>query len=320
MWCHLISIWIIFLSILKLKTQLPWNIRSYFFGGKKSSHSRTLSEDIAKDIFSVGCLLAELHLQRPLFDSTSLTMYLESGVFPGVLQELPPQTKILVEACIEKDWTRTPSAKSLLESPHFPKTVKSSYLFISPFQLIAKDGSHLCYAANFAKQGALKAMGSFATEMCVPYCLPLVVTPLSDAEAEWAYILLKEFIKFFTLKAVETMSLPAIQKILQAISDNRLFTSEGFSSSRLICARDMEDQTKSLMFCSLMCFNYLGMLLESLTPNIQLASILTPSAYTMLNLFFVFIVSLATAVLIIFPILLSSLFACFIGKLNYQRR
>ncbi|XP_031256379.1 protein GFS12 [Pistacia vera] len=189
---------------------------------EKSSHSRTLSEDIAKDIFSIGCLLAELHLQRPLFDSTSLTIYLESGVFPGVLQELPPQTKILVEACIEKDWTRRPSAKSLLESPHFPTTVKSSYLFIAPLQLIAKDGSRLCYAANFAKQGALKAMGSFAAEMCVPYCLPLVVTPLSDTEAEWAYILLKEFIKCLTLKAVETMILPAIQKILQTTGYSHL--------------------------------------------------------------------------------------------------
>lgn len=73
---------------------------------EKSSHSRILSEDIAKDIFSIGCLLAELHLQRPLFDSTSLTVYLEIGVLPGVLQELPPDTKLLVEACIEKDWSR----------------------------------------------------------------------------------------------------------------------------------------------------------------------------------------------------------------------
>ncbi|KAJ0035986.1 hypothetical protein Pint_24206 [Pistacia integerrima] len=126
---------------------------------------------------------------------------------------------------------------------------------------------------------------------------------------------------------------------------------------------------------------YLGMLLVSLTPNIQLASILTSSAYTMLNLFSGFIIprpqipnwwiwlyylsptswalngmltsqygdiheeissfgetktvaaflkdyfgydhnllGLVAAVLIIFPILLASLFAYFIGKLNYQRR
>ncbi|OMO58531.1 hypothetical protein COLO4_34545 [Corchorus olitorius] len=61
-------------------------------------------------------------------------------------------------------------------------------------------------------------MGTLAAEMCAPYCLPLTVAPLSDAEAEWAYILLKEFIKCLTPKAVKATVLPAIQKILQANS------------------------------------------------------------------------------------------------------
>jgi hypothetical protein len=137
-------------------------------------------------------------------------------------------------------------------------------LFLSPLQLLAKDVSHLHYAASFAKQGALKTMGAFAAEMCAPYCLPIVVTPLSDTEAEWAFILLKEFIKCLTPKAVKALVLPAIQKILQAsfelcflnvsiwtfffdlqlieilISDYRLFSFEGFYSPRFICARDME--------------------------------------------------------------------------------
>ncbi|PNX95558.1 putative inactive serine threonine-protein kinase LVSG-like protein [Trifolium pratense] len=73
---------------------------------QKLSSSRLASEDIARDIFSVGCLLAELHLCRPLFDSISLEMYLEDGTLPGFLQELPPHVRILVEACIQTDWTR----------------------------------------------------------------------------------------------------------------------------------------------------------------------------------------------------------------------
>ncbi|KAH1114108.1 hypothetical protein J1N35_007486 [Gossypium stocksii] len=44
------------------------------------------------------------------------------------------------------------------------------------------------------------------------------------------------------------------------------------------------------MFCTLLYFNYLGMLLVSLTPNIQVASIVASSAYTMLNLFAGFII------------------------------
>lgn len=75
---------------------------------QKSSKLRISHEDIGKDIFSVGCLLAELYLQRPLFNSTSLAMYLESGVFPGLMEELPFSTKILVETCIAKDWSRYP--------------------------------------------------------------------------------------------------------------------------------------------------------------------------------------------------------------------
>jgi WD repeat-containing protein 81 len=73
---------------------------------QKLSSSRLASKDIAGDIFSVGCLLAELHLCRPLFDSISLKMYLEDGTLPGFLQELPPHVRILVEACIQTDWTR----------------------------------------------------------------------------------------------------------------------------------------------------------------------------------------------------------------------
>lgn len=59
-------------------------------------------------------------------------------------------------------------------------------------------------------------MGTFAAEMCAPYCLSLVVAPLSDTEAEWAYTVLKEFIKSLTPKAVKAIVLPVIQKILQA--------------------------------------------------------------------------------------------------------
>ncbi|CAL5434809.1 unnamed protein product [Camellia sinensis] len=80
---------------------------------------------------------------------------------------------------------------------------RSSYLFLNPLQLLAKDGLCLRYAANFAKQGAFKAMGPFAAEMCAPYCLSLVVTPISDIEAKWTYILLKEVSKCLKQKAVK---------------------------------------------------------------------------------------------------------------------
>ncbi|XP_024023375.1 protein GFS12 isoform X2 [Morus notabilis] len=189
---------------------------------QKSSCSMSLSTDITKDIFSVGCILAELHLGKPLFDSTSFSLYSERGVLPRLMLELPPHTRVLVEACIEKDWRRRPSAKCLLESPYFSSTVKACYLFLAPLQLLAKHGSRLQYAATFATQGALKAMGTFAAKMCAPYCLSLVLAPLSDIEAEWAYTLLKELIKCLKPKSVKAIILPAIQKILQTTGYSHL--------------------------------------------------------------------------------------------------
>ncbi|XP_010546931.1 PREDICTED: protein GFS12 isoform X2 [Tarenaya hassleriana] len=181
---------------------------------RQEYNSVNFSEDIAKDIFSVGCILAELYLRKPLFNSVSLASYLENGVLPELIQKLPPPIKVFVEACIEQDWRRRPSAKTLLDSPYFSATVKSVYLFTAPLNLLAKHRTRLYYAASFSKHGALKAMGTFAAEICTDYCLPLVTAPLSDKECEWAYVLLKELIRYLTPKAVEAQVLPSIQKIL----------------------------------------------------------------------------------------------------------
>ncbi|XP_049397674.1 protein GFS12 isoform X2 [Solanum stenotomum] len=189
---------------------------------QRCSHSHIYSKDVANDIFAVGCILAELHLRRPLFDPTSLTVYLESGVLPSLVQQLPPDTQVVVESCIQKDWRRRPTAKCLLDSPYFLATIKSSYLFLAPLQLIAKDESRLHYAAAFAQQGALKAMGTFAAEMCAPNCLKLVSNPLSDSEAEWGCIVLTEFLRCLDPEAVKKLVVPAIQKILQGTGPSHL--------------------------------------------------------------------------------------------------
>ena len=63
-------------------------------------------EDVAEDIFSTGCIIAELYLKRPLFNQISLAAYLDNGVSPRLMQELPPHTAVLVEACIQRDWRR----------------------------------------------------------------------------------------------------------------------------------------------------------------------------------------------------------------------
>ncbi|XP_039114164.1 pleiotropic drug resistance protein 3-like isoform X2 [Dioscorea cayenensis subsp. rotundata] len=109
------------------------------------------------------------------------------------------------------------------------------------------------------------------------------------------------------------------------------------------------------MFCSILSFVYLGMLLASLTPNLQMATISSSFFYQSSTLFSGFILSgpygdiqqeitvfgetktvadflqdyfgfqhdrlrLVALVLLAFPLLFASLFAYCIGKLNFQRR
>ncbi|KAG0487736.1 hypothetical protein HPP92_009831 [Vanilla planifolia] len=181
-----------------------------------SSSSVSSSEVLAEDIFSIGCIIAELYLKRPLFDRISLNAYKENDVLPEAMQELPPSIVVLVEAAIQRDWKRRISARYFLESPYFSPSVRGVYLFLAPLQLLSRPGYRLQYAAKLASEGALKAMGPYATEKCVPYILPLVMTALSDSEAESAMCLLKEFFKCLNSRATRKFILPIIQKILQA--------------------------------------------------------------------------------------------------------
>lgn len=59
-------------------------------------------------------------------------------------------------------------------------------------------------------------MGAFASEICAPYCLAIIVNSMSDTDADNAHIILEEFLKVLEPKAVMTLMLPTVQKILQA--------------------------------------------------------------------------------------------------------
>ncbi|TVU21077.1 hypothetical protein EJB05_30691, partial [Eragrostis curvula] len=156
---------------------LLWDQRSY-----------SDNEYYANDVFSIGCMLAEIYLHRPLFDSTALAAYKESGIIPETLQELPSHVALLVESCIQREWKRRPSAKHLLESPYFPPSVRSAYMFLAPLQVLCTSRERIKYVAKLASEGALEAMGKFAAEMCAPYCLSLISSSLSDVDTESAFL------------------------------------------------------------------------------------------------------------------------------------
>lgn len=92
------------------------------------------------------------------------------------------------------------------------------YHFVAPIQTLSKSVSRLQYASKLAKEGALKAMGPFAAEMCAPYCFSLISNSLSDAESEASLSLLTEFVRCLKLPAIKSLILPTIQKILQVCS------------------------------------------------------------------------------------------------------
>lgn len=111
---------------------------------------------------------------------------------------------------------RRPSAKHLLESPYFPPSVRSAYMFLAPLQVSCTLKERIKYVAKLASEGALEAMGKFAAEMCAPYSLSLVLSSLSDVDTESAFLLLKEFLKSLSTQATKELVLHIIQKILQA--------------------------------------------------------------------------------------------------------
>ncbi|KAF7109542.1 hypothetical protein CFC21_109785 [Triticum aestivum] len=177
--------------------------------------SCSVIEHHANDIFSIGCILAEIYLHRPLFDASLLAAYKETGMLPGALHELPVHVRLLVESCIQRQWERRPCSKHLLESPYFPPSVRSAYMFLAPLQLLCTSGDRLKYVTKLASEGTLKAMGEFAAEVCAPYCLPFVSSSRLDVDTESCLRLLKEFLKCLSVQAAKKHILPIIQKILQ---------------------------------------------------------------------------------------------------------
>lgn len=198
------------------------NFQDFLLWENKFSGLNSPSETLAADIFAVGCIIAELHLHRPLFDPVSLAAYIKDGILPELIKRLPPFLCRLVELTLHRDWRRRPSAKALMESPYFPSTVRSAYLFLAPLYLMGSKSSCLQYAAKLAREGALVSMGTLAAEMCATSCLPLILAPESDFDVEAAVQLLKDFLRSLKPQAAKSLLLPSIQKILQGAESSHL--------------------------------------------------------------------------------------------------
>ncbi|KDD74780.1 hypothetical protein H632_c1078p1, partial [Helicosporidium sp. ATCC 50920] len=73
----------------------------------------------ASDVFSLGCVVAELYLDgRPLFDYSSLLAYRTGALEePNLLRSLPAEVRALVARMIARDPKQRPSCAALLNGP-----------------------------------------------------------------------------------------------------------------------------------------------------------------------------------------------------------
>lgn len=58
------------------------------------------SETKGRDVFAAACIIAEMYLQRPLFDPISMAAYEASGVLPDILNQLPPFVVSLIKPAL----------------------------------------------------------------------------------------------------------------------------------------------------------------------------------------------------------------------------
>lgn len=73
---------------------------------QNKSHVGLSSEHTATDIFSAGCVLAELYMMKPLFNPLSLTSYDEVGDLLGLTNEFPSDAELFLKIMLQRDWKR----------------------------------------------------------------------------------------------------------------------------------------------------------------------------------------------------------------------
>ncbi|KAL2641267.1 hypothetical protein R1flu_008854 [Riccia fluitans] len=169
-----------------------------------------------EDIFSAGCLIAQLYLQKPLFDPVTANAYHIHGHLPDQLNFLPPPVRSLVECTLEKDPLRRPSASVLLQSRFFSPIVRAAYYFLAPLSLLQGRAHRLEYVAALARQGAFLSMGHAAVEICTPTCISLIVPPYEDIDVDAVVFLIAKLLRALKKHQVKKFLVPVFQKLLQS--------------------------------------------------------------------------------------------------------
>ncbi|KAH7285537.1 hypothetical protein KP509_33G032600 [Ceratopteris richardii] len=96
------------------------------------------AEGCSHDIFALGCIIAEIYLKRPLFDSVSLRDYEEHGQEPSTLHQLPIHVRSIVQLMVERDPSSTPQ-----------ESFCCIFVAVPIFPCYSSGGSYFCFNTSF---------------------------------------------------------------------------------------------------------------------------------------------------------------------------
>ncbi|KAJ7561165.1 hypothetical protein O6H91_03G016900 [Diphasiastrum complanatum] len=187
----------------------------------EASKEKTTIQDFSNDIFAAGCIIAELYMQRPLFDLISASAYATNGSLPRSLDLLPSHARLLVETTLQES-SRRPTAQMLLDSPFFPASIRLVYDFLSTLECFSTTQERWEYVAQKSQEGAFQSMGSTAAEICAASCFSLITPPYECLDSGAIIDFLQSMLQSMKPNASKWLLVPVVQRLLQSHESGQL--------------------------------------------------------------------------------------------------
>ncbi|KAL6068652.1 Inactive serine/threonine-protein kinase lvsG [Balamuthia mandrillaris] len=172
--------------------------RPYSPASSSNVTNETLEQSLkrvkAEDMFAVGCILAELYLEQPLFTPDSMLNYFSSNAdLSPLLQKLPPGVAHAVSKMVSRNETDRLTAQELLACTEDQSCISNQPLFPAYF------------AELYAFLAKFYAIDSWETRL--DFTLDKLKLLLERIPAEGIHVLLPSLLPFFDDKATQRHSI-----------------------------------------------------------------------------------------------------------------
>eukprot|EP01119_Soliformovum_irregulare_P023450 TRINITY_DN8180_c0_g1_i2.p1 TRINITY_DN8180_c0_g1~~TRINITY_DN8180_c0_g1_i2.p1 ORF type:complete len:1262 (+),score=290.72 TRINITY_DN8180_c0_g1_i2:54-3839(+) len=128
----------------------------------------------AADMYSFGCLMAEMYLAHPLFNPNTIRQYIYKRTLPR-LDELPHAVRALILSLIRQRHWKRPSAQSLLTHDIFPSYFTELYTWLSAYHSITDWKQRLNLTID--NLSTLLALPEEGFEIAIPFFLQFFSEP-----------------------------------------------------------------------------------------------------------------------------------------------